>query len=113
PDTGVQAPTVLKPACPSSRIVTAEPNPLTTKLNGFSSPSLFANDISPVDVPTAASNRTPNVVLAPGANVVIPKLDARLNPAGTVIGSVRVRLAVPTFLIVNVLVTGTPTEVEP
>ncbi len=60
-----------------------------------------------------ASRRIAKLVDAPTASVVEPKLDVTLNPAGTVMGAANVRLLVPTFLTVNVLLTGVPVNVLP
>jgi hypothetical protein len=52
-----------------------------------------------------------NEVEAPGAKVDVPKPEVTVKPAGTVIGPVSTRFDTPTFWIVNVFVTGVPTNV--
>ena len=62
---------------------------------------------------TFASSRTTNVVEAPGARLTERKVVVTVKPGGMAIGPVSVRLAVPTFLTVKVLLIGVPWGVLP
>ena len=105
-------PVVENPESPLSMIRTVGGTatvPLTAKLNGFSSESLVPKLTCPLKLPAAvASSRTWNVVLAPAASVVEPKLCTTLKPVGTLIGPVNVRSCVPTLRTVNVLTIDVP-----
>src|SRR5262245_45393971 len=75
--------------------------------------SLVAKLTSPLKMPkSTASKRTLKVVDAPGASVVLPKSDTRLNPAGRLIVP-SVRLEVPLLRTVKARVTGEPGSVRP
>jgi hypothetical protein len=83
------------------------------KLNGFWLGSFVAKLTVPLKMPAAtASSRTLKVVDAPGASVVVPKSDARLNPDGRVIVP-SVRFDVPALRTVKLRVTAVPMSVWP
>ncbi len=95
--------------CPVGGVVTAVTVPVTLKLNGPSSASLFASAIAPLNVP-AALVFSPSVIVveAPGASVVCPGPETIEYFVGRTNWD-KVRLAVPSLRIVSVFVLVPPT----
>ena len=65
--------------------------PLTVKVKGLAAESLVTREIFPLKVPAAAAFSVTVNVVAAGAKLVLLKEEA-VNPAGTVMGVVNVRL---------------------
>jgi hypothetical protein len=89
--------------------------PDKTKLYVASSQSFVPKLTLPENVPLVVGLKTTlNVVVAPAATVVVPKVDPKENPAPvTLIGPVKTKLLVPVLVMVKVAVVLVPVLSEP